>query len=155
RRELEQLQWVPGQNIELEFRWLARDAAEAAAWVRELVALHPDVLVVNSSPYVRAVRQAASGIPGVFVAIADPLGQGFGAGLARPGGDMTGFGVEEASMGAKWLEFLKEVAPDTASCACIFNPQTSPNSRVFIGPMLAVRQSMNVDAVAVPVSGEA
>src|SRR5262245_10403212 len=95
RRQLAQLGWTLGQNLEVEIRWLARDANEAVALAGELAALRPDVLVVNSSLYLRAVRQAARGIPVVFVAIADPVGQGFVTSLARPGGDMTGFGVEE------------------------------------------------------------
>jgi putative ABC transport system substrate-binding protein len=144
RRELEQSRWILGRNLDLDIRFLPRDSDEALEWVREIVAFNPDILVVNSSVYMRAVTRAGVAMPAVFVAIADPVGQGFVPRLARPGGTMTGFAAEEASIGTKWLELLKEIAPDTESCACIFNPQTSPAARVFIAPMLAVQRTVNI-----------
>ncbi len=135
RQALQSLGWRAGENVEIEARWQARDTVEARASALELIALDPDVLVINSSPYLRAARQVAGKIPIIFVAIADPVGQGFVESLARPGGNITGFGVEDASMGVKWLELLIEVAPHLTHVTALFNPDTSPNSNIFLSSM--------------------
>jgi ABC-type uncharacterized transport system substrate-binding protein len=98
-----------------EFRWSAGDAARAQAQAKEIVELGVDIIVANGTLASVAVRQAAETIPIVFVAVADPVAQGFVRSLAQPGGMITGFGVEEPSMGAKWVEVLKEIAPRVAS----------------------------------------
>jgi len=99
QRGIEQLGWSPGRNVEIEYRWLAGDASRAEALAKELLDWRPDILVANSTPSLVAARQATSTIPIVFVAIADPVTQGFVQSLARPGGNITGFGAEEPSMG--------------------------------------------------------
>jgi putative ABC transport system substrate-binding protein len=111
QRGIEQLGWSPGRNVEIEYRWLAGDASRAEALAKELLDWRPDILVANSTPSLVAARQATSTIPIVFVAIADPVAQGFVQSLARPGGNITGFGAEEPSMGAKWVQLLSEIAP--------------------------------------------
>ena len=132
RRGLEQLGWTPGRNVDIELRWQVGDPSRALAFAKELVALNPDVLIANSTPNLAAARQATASIPIVFVGVADPVGQGFVASLARPGGNATGFGLEEASMGGKWLELLKEIAPGISRCTIIFNPETAPYARMFM-----------------------
>lgn len=154
RQALEKLGWRLGRNVEIETRWQAGSTGQAQAFARELVASRPDLLVVNSTPYLRAAGQVAGEIPIVFVAIADPVGQGFVASLARPGGTMTGFGVEDASLGAKWLELLKEMAPRIARATAIFNPETSPNAQMFLSAMAAVGASLAVEQIAAPVRTE-
>jgi putative ABC transport system substrate-binding protein len=91
QRGLEELGWSPGRNLEIDYRWPAGDAGLAQASAKELVELRPDILVANSTPSLIAARGATSTIPIVFVAIADPVAQGFVQSLARPGGNMTGF----------------------------------------------------------------
>jgi putative tryptophan/tyrosine transport system substrate-binding protein len=100
RRGLTALGWVPGENVEVEYRWQANNTTMAQAFAKELVEFRPDIIVVNATPSLAAMRQATRTIPIVFVGVADPVGQGFVPSLARPGGNITGFGLEEPSMGA-------------------------------------------------------
>jgi putative tryptophan/tyrosine transport system substrate-binding protein len=111
RRGLEELGWSLGHNFEIEYRWPAGNASLAQASAKELVELRPDILVANSTPSLIAARAATGTIPIVFVAIADPAAQGFVQSLARPGGNMTGFGTEEPSMGAKGAAAPRNCAP--------------------------------------------
>ena len=99
RRGLEELGWVSPRNIEIDTRWQTDDPGQRQAFARELVELKPDILVVNTTPALVAAEQATATIPIVFVAVADPVEQGFVRGLARPGGRVTGFAAEEPSMG--------------------------------------------------------
>ena len=111
QRGLEQLGWTRGRSVEVDYRFTAGSTSAAQALAKELVALRPDVLVINSTGPLLATRQVAGTIPIVMAAIADPVAQGFVQSLERPGGNITGFGVEEPAMGAKWVELLKEIAP--------------------------------------------
>src|SRR5207247_2063555 len=114
---------IAGRNVQIEYRYQVGNAAEALAFAKELVASKPDVLVANGTPSLTAMKQATSTIPIVFVSVADPVRQGFVPSLARPGGNVTGFGVEEPEMGGKWLQLLKEIAPRVRRIAIMFNPQ--------------------------------
>ena len=105
--------------------------AKALKLARKLVESKPDVLVANATPSLIAMREATATIPVVFVSVADPVGQGFVPSLSRPGGNITGFSVEEASMGGKWLEVLKQSAPRLTRIAIIYNPDTAPMRRCF------------------------
>jgi putative ABC transport system substrate-binding protein len=139
-RGLRELGRLPGQNAQIDYRWETNDPGQRAAFVNELLALKPDILVANSTPYLAAAQNATRTIPIVFVAIADPVAQGFIQSLARPGGMSTGFGVEEPVMGAKWAELLKEIAPGVRSIVVIFNPDAAPFSRMFLPSIEAVLQ---------------
>src|SRR5215831_3009435 len=123
---LKDLGWTEGHNIHLEYRWTAGDFDRTSRFAKEIVDLKPDVIVVHSTPAVEALRQLTSNTPMVFVLIADPIGSGFVASLAHPGGNLTGFMNVDAPMAGKWLELIKEVAPTTKRVALIFNPRTSP-----------------------------
>jgi putative ABC transport system substrate-binding protein len=123
--------------VELITRWAVRDVDHARANVREVASLGLDALVVLSSTYLRAARETAGDRPIVFVATADPVGQGFVASLARPGGNTTGFAAEESDMAAKWVELLKEMAPRTSRCVVLFNPETAPNIQGFMSVLEA------------------
>ena len=146
------LGWVPDQNVKIEYRWQGGDANQAQAFARELVELRPDVLVANATPSLAAIRQATRTIPIVFIGVADPVGQGFVPSLARPGGNMTGFGLEEPSMGAKWVELLKEISPRMARAAILFNPETAPFGRMFLPSMHAAAVSSGISLTIAPVS---
>jgi putative ABC transport system substrate-binding protein len=135
---LRELRWSPGRNIHIDYRWQTADAAQRLEYAKQLVSLSPDVLVANSTPFLVAARQATNSVPIVFVGVADPVKQGFVESLARPGGIITGFGVEEPAMGAKWAELLKEIAPEIRHITVIFNPDTAPYGRMFIPSIQAV-----------------
>jgi ABC-type uncharacterized transport system substrate-binding protein len=154
RRGLEELGWSPGLNVDIDFRWQTDDAGQRTAFVRELIDRKSDILVVNSTPYLVAARQATKELPIVFVAIADPVAQGFVQSLDRPGGTMTGLGVEEPAMGAKWAEMLKEIAPGVRSITIIFNPNSAPFARMFLPSIEAVRSSAAVELFVAPVRNQ-
>jgi putative ABC transport system substrate-binding protein len=155
RQRLEELGWMEGRNLEIDLRWLPSDANETLANVRELIARNPDLIIANGTPYLRAAQQVAGSIPIVFVIIADPVGQGFVTSLARPAGAITGFGAEEVSMGEKWLELLKEIAPDTTNCTCIFNPTTAASPQAFIDRIAAAGLGAGIAVTAAPVRDDA
>src|SRR4051794_38210521 len=142
---LQEMGWIPGSNVEIDIQWLPRDAQEEQVLTGDTVARRPDVLVVNGSSFLRAARMVAGGTPIVFVAIADPVGQGFVPNLGEPGGNLTGFAVEDASMGGKWLELLKEIAPGMTRCTATYNPMTAANAAMFLSPMQATARVLRVE----------
>jgi putative tryptophan/tyrosine transport system substrate-binding protein len=118
-RELQRLNWTDGRNVRVDTRWAAGDAEQFRRYASDLVALQPDVILAVTTAAVMSLRQATRTIPIVFVAVVDPLGSGLVASLARPGGNATGFTLFEYSIGAKWLELLKEIAPRIARVAIL------------------------------------
>src|SRR6266446_3358268 len=129
---LEQLGWATGRNLHIDFRWTNRGdvalAEEMLALSKEMVALEPEVILVQSNPGVAALRQVTSTIPIVFVSVADPVESGFVESLARPGGNITGFSNFEASMGGKWLEALKQIAPRVTKVLALLHVETAANA---------------------------
>ena len=123
---LQALGWTEGRNIRIEQRWAGGSVGAMKALARELVALGPDVIVVISTPVTAAVMQETNTIPIIFLQNFDPVGSGFVKSLAAPGGNITGFTSYEPAMASKWLELLKEVAPQAARVAIMYNPQTAP-----------------------------
>jgi putative ABC transport system substrate-binding protein len=119
---LGKLGWVDGRNIRIDHRWAASNPARIADMAKQLVALQANVLVAHTSVPVIALRKETATIPIVFVQVADPIGSGFISNLAHPGGNITGFSSFEPSMGGKWVEMLKEIAPSTIRVAFLFNP---------------------------------
>jgi putative ABC transport system substrate-binding protein len=148
--ELQKLGWTDGRDIHLDYRWAAGDLDRIQLFAKEIVELKPDVIVAHSTPVVAALRQLTSTIPIVFVLIADPIGSGFVASLARPGGNLTGFMNVDAPMAGKWLEFLKQIAPDVGRVALIFNPRTSPY-KPYLSEFQANAPTFGVEAIATPV----
>jgi putative ABC transport system substrate-binding protein len=123
--ELKKLGWTEGETLQIEYRFGVGDVERMAAAAKELVNLRPDLILARSTPAVRALLVETRTIPIVFVSVADPVGENFAASLARPGGNVTGFTNNEASMSAKWLELLKEVAPRIRKVAILFNPKVA------------------------------
>jgi putative ABC transport system substrate-binding protein len=152
-RGLKELGWIPGQNALIDYRWQTSDSRQRAAFASEIVALRPDILVASTTQYLVAALNATQTIPIVFVAVADPVAQGFVASLAHPGGMITGFGLEEPAMGAKWVELLKEIAPGIRSITTIFDPDTSP-SRMFLPSVEASLKSIGGELTVSPVRNE-
>ena len=116
---LQQLDWTVGRNVQIDTRWLD------VGWKRgaeELIALAPDVILASASASVEALQRITSSVPIVFANVIDPVGAGFVASLARPGGNTTGFSAFEYSLGGKWLEVLKEFAPSMTRAAVLRDP---------------------------------
>ena len=126
REGLQKLGWVDGQNIRIEVRWAGFNAETMRRYAKELIALQPDLILSNDTPTTATLLQQTRTVPIVFATVADPVGSGFVASFARPGGNATGFAVYEASLGGKWLELLKETVPSVSRAVVIFNPATAP-----------------------------
>jgi putative ABC transport system substrate-binding protein len=126
RNRLYELGWRIDGNLQIEERWTAGDPDRNQSFARELVAMKPDAIFAFSSVVVAALQRESRTVPIVFTAISDPVGSGFVQSLARPGGNATGFTNFVPTMGAKWLEVLKEIAPQIRRVVLLFNPQTAP-----------------------------
>ncbi len=122
RQGLQELGWTDGRNMRIDYRWAAADADRYRTYAAELVALAPDVILASASPSVAALRQTTRTVPIVFVNVIDPIGAGYVASLARPGGNATGFTLFEYSLSGKWLELLKEIAPNLTRIAILRDP---------------------------------
>jgi putative ABC transport system substrate-binding protein len=122
REGLQKLGWTEGRNLHIEYRWSAGDAERLRAYVADLVAMTPDVIVAGNNTALIALRAATRTVPIVFAQVNDPVGNGYVASLARPGGNITGFALYETIIGVKWLELLKEIAPLVARVAIIHDP---------------------------------
>src|SRR5262245_54192811 len=116
---LQEAGWVIGRNLRVDVRWSAGDSARLRELAAELVALGPDAIVAGIGPTVPALLQATRTIPLVFLHVVDPVGAGFVKSLARPGGNITGFMLFEYGLAGKWLDLLKEVAPQVTRVAVI------------------------------------
>jgi putative ABC transport system substrate-binding protein len=152
---LRELGWIKGRNIQIHYRLAAeRDLLQAHA--RELIALKPDLIVAGSGFVVSALLQEGCTLPIIFVTAVNPVGAGFVSTLQRPGGNLTGFTNSLPSMGGKWLELLKEVAPAVARVSILFHPDSSARSiSFFMPPVEAVAASIAVEPVATPVRSPA
>jgi putative tryptophan/tyrosine transport system substrate-binding protein len=150
REELKKLGWSVGGNLQIDYRWTVTSEERARSAAAELLELTPDVILAGGTLALRAVQQATRVVPIVFRDIIEPVGQGFVASLARPGGNTTGFSYLEVSVGGKWLNLLKEIAPRISRVACMFNPQRGPYS---VGISLFAQeaaQRLGVQYVAAP-----
>jgi putative tryptophan/tyrosine transport system substrate-binding protein len=119
---LQELGWTDGRNVRIDYRWAAADADRYRIYAAELVALSPDVILSSASASVAALLQTTRTVPIVFVNVIDPVGAGFVARLARPGGNATGFTPFEYSLSGKWLELFKEIAPNLTRIAILRDP---------------------------------
>jgi putative ABC transport system substrate-binding protein len=123
--------WSVGQNLRIEYRYAEGDSARMQAFAKQLVELKPDCIVGHSTPVVTALMHATRTIPIVFVLVSDPIGSGFVASMARPGGNVTGFTILHASVSGKYVSMLKEMVPQLARVALMYNPDTVPDSGKF------------------------
>ena len=146
RQGLERLGWMEGHNLLLEVRFAA-SAEEFQRIAKELVALEPDLILANTTPVVIAVQRESRTVPIVFTAVSDPIGSGFVANLARPGGQVTGFLYYEDGITGKWLAMLKEIAPHLARAAVIANPKNTPYD-YFLRSAEAAAASLAIELVA-------
>jgi putative ABC transport system substrate-binding protein len=119
---LEQSGWIDGRNVRVDHRWGAGNAELYRRYAAELVALSPDVILTSGTASLTALRQAAGIMPIVFAGVTDPVGAGDIDSLARPGGNITGFTMFEYGIGGKWLDLLKQIAPEVKRVAVIRDP---------------------------------
>ena len=147
---LEQSGWSIGRNLRIDVRWATANADTIRKHAAELVASGPDVVLAHGSATVGPMLQASRTVPVVFPLVGDPVAAGFVESLARPGGNVTGFMSVEYSMGGKWLELLKQIAPGTARVAVIRDPAI-PSGLGQFGAIQTVAPSLGVEAVPVNV----
>jgi putative tryptophan/tyrosine transport system substrate-binding protein len=144
---LRQLGWVEGQNLRVDIRWPPGDAALAQTYAAQLIGLMPDVILAVTTVNLEVVRQATSTVPVVFLRVSDPVAQGFVASMPKPGGNLTGFSGNEFSVGGKWVDLLKEIAPGLARVAIMFNPDTAPQAKFFMRSIETAALSLHVQSV--------
>jgi putative ABC transport system substrate-binding protein len=148
---LSRLGWTVGRNLEIDYRWNMTETEKARVAVADLLALAPDVLLANGTQALAAAQQFTRTVPILFTAVSEPVGQGFVASLARPGGNITGFTNLEPTVAAKWVELLKEIAPRTSRITVIFNPGTSPFTMLFYRAAEAACQKLAMETILAPV----
>jgi putative ABC transport system substrate-binding protein len=151
REGLQKLGWAEGRNIRIETRWATADVESIQRFAKELVALQPELVVSTSTPSTAWLLQQTRTIPIIFTNVSDPVGSGFVASLPRPGGNATGFSTIEGSLGGKWLELVKEIAPRVARVALLFNPATATFVEYYLNPAKAAGASLGVEVIAAPV----
>jgi ABC-type uncharacterized transport system substrate-binding protein len=155
RQALQQLGWSDGGNVRIDIRWGENDVERDRKYAAELVALAPDVVLAAGTLSVVALQHISRALPIVFVRVSDPVGAGFVDSLARPGGSATGFMLFEYTLGGKWLELLKRIAPDVTRAAVLRDP-ANPAGIAQFGVIQAAASSLGVEVspISVPNAGE-
>jgi putative tryptophan/tyrosine transport system substrate-binding protein len=152
---LQELGWIEGRNVRVDTRWAAGDGERIRKYTAELVALAPDVILASGGSVVGPLIQATRTVPIVFTQTPDPVGAGFVENLAHPGGNVTGFSIFDYSMGGKWLELLKQIAPGVTRVAVIRDPASPQGIGQFSSVQsLAPSLGLNVDPVNAREPGE-
>ena len=147
-QELQSLGWSIGRNVRIDTRWATANAAAIRRQAAELVALTPDVILAHGASTLGPLLEATRTVPIVFPVTADPVGAGFVDSLARPGGNATGFMAIEYSMGGKWLELLRQIAPGVMRVA-VFRDASIPSGNALFGVIQAMAQALKVEVTPV------
>jgi putative ABC transport system substrate-binding protein len=142
--ELQQLGWTDGRNVRIDTRWEA-----GPKHAEELVALAPDVILASTSVSVAALQRITRSVPIVFANVIDPVGAGFAESLAQPGGNITGFSAFEYSLSGKWLELLKELAPNLKRAAVLRDPSAASGIGQFAAIQALAPRSFGVELVSI------
>jgi putative ABC transport system substrate-binding protein len=153
KQALSDLGWADGRNLRMDLRWAGDDTNRIRALAQELVGLQPDIILASSTPATAALQRQTRTIPIVFAGVADPVASGIVPRLDRPGGNITGFGILEASLGGKWLELLSEIAPGVKRAAIMFNPDTTPAS-TFVPSFETAAAALKVAPSTAPVHSD-
>jgi putative tryptophan/tyrosine transport system substrate-binding protein len=146
---LQEFGWSIGRNVRIEYRW-ASNPSDLPRHAAELVTLAPDVLLANANPSVAALQKVSRTIPIVFVATTDPVGSGIAQSLAQPRGNATGFTTAEFGFSGKWLELLKDLAPNVKRVAVLQDPTSGSSSIAQFAAIQAVAPSLGVDLISLP-----
>jgi putative tryptophan/tyrosine transport system substrate-binding protein len=154
--ELAKLGWSGERKPQMDVRWAGDSVDRMQGFAKELVAQRPDVILSFGTPVTAALQRETHTIPIVFAIVSDPVGEGFVASLSRPGGNITGFHNSESSIGGKWMELLKQIAPSVQRAAMIFDPDTAPgHGKYYMPDFEASARSLNVEPIAAPVQSVA
>lgn len=151
---LRALGWRDGQDIHFDYR-AAADLEGMRSRAVELLGLGPDLVVTYTTPATNAVRQVTRNVPILFVAVSDPIGTGFVENFPRPGGNITGFTNFEPTIGGKWVELIRDVAPSVKRVAMLFNPTTAnagASGGVYLKSMEAAARALGMELIASPVN---
>jgi putative ABC transport system substrate-binding protein len=151
QESLQKLGWVLGRNLVMDYRWGIFEADSARRAAADLLALAPDAIICTGTPAADALRQASSTVPVVFTSVSEPVAQGIVDSLAHPGRNLTGFSYMEPTMGAKWLDLLKEIKPDVEHAVLLFNPDSSPYARLFYQSIRTATARSGVEVIQAPV----
>jgi putative ABC transport system substrate-binding protein len=147
------LGWSDGRNVRIDLHWPGDDINRIRALAQELVRLQPDIILTGTTPATAALQRETRTIPIVFATVVDPVATGLVARLDRPGGNVTGFAGNEASLGGKWLELLSEIAPGLKRAAIMFNPDTATASS-FMPSLETAARSLKVERIIAPVHSD-
>jgi putative tryptophan/tyrosine transport system substrate-binding protein len=151
RGALAKLGWTEGSNLRIELRWSAGDPDRMTTFAKELVDLRPDAILSQSTPVTGILIRETQTIPIVVVTVSDPIGSGFATSLAHPGGNVTGLALFESTIGGKWIELLKEIAPHTKRVSLLFNPATTVPVQFYMSTIQAAASSFAIQASLAPV----
>ena len=151
RKGLQDLGWIEGRNIQIDYRWPGPDAEKARTFAKELIGMNVDVIVPSTNQVTAILQQETRTIPIVFAFIGDPVGSGFVQSLSRPGGNLTGFANFENSIGGKWLELVRELAPKAKRVGFVYCPAAAPNVGFFHAAQNAATSS-HVMLIPLPVN---
>ena len=154
-RELATFGWTEGRNVHIEARFHEGDPDRMRAYAAELVRLSPDVILATSPIEAKVLRQETSVIPIVFAAGVDPVSQGVVDSLAHPGGNITGCSTFEFSLGGKWVQSLKEIAPNVKRIGVVFNPQTAPYFQSIVHSIDVAAAPLQLGISSIPVQDSA
>jgi putative ABC transport system substrate-binding protein len=157
REALRTLGWRDGQNVQIDHRATA-DLESMRSGAVDLINLGAELIVTYTTPATNAVRQATRSVPILFVAVSDPIGTGFVESFARPGGNITGFTNFEPTMGGKWLELIRDIAPSVKRVAMLFNPATAnagASGGVYLASMKAAADVLGIELSVSPVNDPA
>jgi putative ABC transport system substrate-binding protein len=155
-QKLAELGWIDGRNLRIDVRWAPGNVEQMRILAKELVDLQPDAILANSTPVTAALQRETRAIPIVFTVVSDPVGSGFVASLARPGGNITGFSNAEPTLPGKWIELLAEITPSLQRTAMMFNPDTAPYVGSYYLPSFeAAAQSRKVAPITARVHSDA
>jgi putative ABC transport system substrate-binding protein len=152
-KALADLGWTDGRNLRIDLRWAGDDTNRIRALAQELVGLQPDIILTSGTPVTVAVQRETRTIPIVFAAVGDPVASGIVARLDRPNGNITGFAIEEASMGGKYLELLSEIMSGLKQATIMSNPDAGPAS-VFMPSFETAARSLKVVPIIAPVHSD-
>ena len=147
--------WTDGRNIRIDVRWAGGEVDRIQRLAKELVDLQPEVVFAMTTPSVNAILRETRTIPIVFTQVTDPVAQGLVDSLLRPGGSITGFTIFEPEIGSKLVQVLKEIAPETARAAVIFNPETAPYYKLYMSAIEAAAASFAMKAFEAPAHNRA
>ena len=149
QRGLQDLGWTEGRNIRFDIRWAGGNPDKARAFAKELIGMTPDVIVPSSNQITSILQQETRTIPIVFVLVGDPVGSGYVASMAQPGGNLTGFAVLEDAIAGKWLEILNQIAPQVSRVGFILHPETPANVGLLRAAEAAAPSGVKVIALGV------